>query len=162
VRVDGGGKEQSHACIANIKHGKPLTPDERKHAICEYIKLHVDHSNYLIAGVIGCSEGTIRKHRQQLEADGVIKPQESRLGKDGKERTNPTTTQDYVVEQTQLAPDPFDSWFSERVIQGDTLEILQSDQLRYDLAIVDQLYDIMNGSTMLSSSQQSMAFPRLL
>lgn len=56
------------------------------------------------------------------------------LGADGREYNKPT----YNI----LEADPFDAWFSEHVLEGDALEVLSKDSLKYDLAIVDPPYGI--------------------
>ena len=97
------------ACLANLKHGKPLMPEERKKAICQYIKLNSKLSNVLIAEHVGKSEFTIRHYRQELIDKGELEPELKTLGKDGKEQAATKTG------SINIEVNPFDSWFDERV-----------------------------------------------
>ena len=124
----------AYACTANLKHGKPLTPKEKKRAICEYIKLNVESSNVQIGLDVGVSDVTILNYRRELEAEGKIKPQEKRLGVDGKDYTLPASK--------TLEADPFKEWFESHVICDDVFNVLQDDPLKYDLIIVDPPYGI--------------------
>lgn len=124
----------AYACLANLKHGKPLTSKEKKRAICEYLKLNVRLSNVQICLDVGVSDVTILRYRQELEAKGELTPQEKRLGADNKVRELPTST---LVEV-----DPFDEWFKNHVVCDDLFNILPDDPLQYDLIIVDPPYGI--------------------
>ncbi|GAJ08392.1 unnamed protein product, partial [marine sediment metagenome] len=133
--VKKGSVQDAHAaaCLANLKHGKPLTKDERKKAIQEYIKLKVKISNRLIARDIGVNEITIRRSRRELEAKGEIEPQEKRLGADNRTITTPTATN--VAVGPEPEPDPFAEWFSEHVVCGDAFKVMPTLERKFDLAI---------------------------
>jgi len=125
------------ACLANLRHGKALTKDERKKAIYQYIKLNSKLSNRLIGDSVGKSEHIIRLYRDELIDKGELKAEEKVIGKDGKEQ---------VVQKAgapNVAPDPFDEWFAEHVTMGDIFDILEKDEMKYDLAIVDPPYGIL-------------------
>ena len=128
------------ACLANLKHGKPLSREERKKAIKKYIKLKVKFSNVLIARDIGVDEITIRRARSELEAAGEIEPQEKRLGADNRTITTPTSTN--VEVEPEPEPDPFAEWFSEHVVCGDALKVMSTLERKFDLAIIDPPYGI--------------------
>jgi DNA modification methylase len=126
------------ACLANLKHGQPLTRSEREHAIKEYIVLNVELSDRWIAEETGVNSDTIGRWRRELEAEGRLKPIEKRIGKDGKEYSRVGfPTPEKVI-------DPFDRWFEEHVVHGDLFDVLPSDPLKYDLMIVDPPYGITN------------------
>jgi len=129
----------AYACLANLKHGKPLTRSEREHAVKEYIVLNAELSDRWIAQDTGLHNDTISKWRQELIANGRLKANEKRIGQDGKERTVGKPT----VEKTI---DPFEDWFKSHVIDGDVFDVLPSDPLKYDLMIIDPPYGITNES----------------
>lgn len=129
----------AYACTANLKHGKPLTPKEKKRAICEYIKLNVELSNVQIGVDVGLPESTIRNYRRELETKGEITPQEIRIGINGV----PQKVGDKIGSQT-CEPDPFGEWFNNHIICDDVFNVLPDDPLKYDLIIVDPPYGITN------------------
>jgi len=122
------------ACLANLRHGKPLKPKERRRAICEYVKLNAELSNVQIANQVGVSEITIRRYRQELESAGEIEPQEKRFSADNTIRGLPTST--------SVEVDPFKEWADPRVINDDMFSVLANDNKKYDLIIVDPPYGI--------------------
>jgi len=146
------------ACLANLKHGKPLSRKERKKAIQEYIKLKVKLSNVLIASDIGVSEITIRRNRRELEAEGAIEPQEKRLGADNRTIKIPTSTN--VEVDTEPEPDPFTEWFSEHVVCGDALEEMPTLERKFDLAIIDPPYGITAEDWDLKNKHELLTFTR--
>jgi hypothetical protein len=125
--------------LANLKHGRPLEPKEKKRAIREYIKLNVELSDRMIAEETGSNPVSVGDYRKELEQKGEIKSPEKRLGADNKARS--------TVNNLQLEPiivDPFDDWFDSHVAQGDIFDVLANDPLKYDLIIVDPPYGILN------------------
>jgi len=124
----------AYACLANLKHGKPLTLKEKKRAICGYLKLNVVLSNVQIGLDVGVSDVTILNYRRELEAKGEIQPQETRLGADNKIYELPASK--------TLEADPFDDWFKNHVICDDMFNALPDDPLKYDLMIIDPPYGI--------------------
>ncbi len=78
------------ACLANLKHGKPLTKVERIRAIKLFITIYPEWSNVKLADQLSCHEKTVRDYRTELEESKEILPQTSRIGKDGKTRPLPT------------------------------------------------------------------------
>lgn len=137
----------SFACLANLKHGLPLTRDEKQKAIKDYIKMKAKWSNVKIAEDVGCSDQTIGRYRRQLEADGEIEPQVAREGQDGKmrETTNLDNVEVEMLDETvEDTPDPYDDWFNSRVIVGDTFEVLPTINRKFDLIIADPPYGIID------------------
>lgn len=128
------------ACLANLRHGKALTRDEKKKAIYQYIKLNSKLSNVLIGEHVGKDEKTIRLYRDELIDKGDLKPATVITGKDGREtdisKIGKTTSENSEV-------DSFDEWFAEHVTMGDVLDVLEKDQMKYDLAIIDPPYGIL-------------------
>jgi len=130
------------ACLANLKHGRPLSPSEKKKAIQEYIKLNVELSDRMIAEDTCSIPMTIGRYRKELEDAGIIKSPEKRLGADGKERTTVTFV---TVETPETIPvDPFVEWFNSHIINGDVFDVLPNDSLKYDLIIADPPYGILD------------------
>ena len=127
----------AYACLANLKHGKPLTKDERKKAICEYIKLNVQLSNVKISLDAGTSDDTIRLYRQELESKGEIEPQGKRVGINGVTQSVGDKGGSDFSE-----PNPFDVWFKSHVVCDDIFNVLPHDPLKYDLIIADPPYGI--------------------
>jgi len=129
----------AYACMANLKHGKPLTKEERKRAICEFIKLKAHLSNVQIAKELSVNEITIRRYRKELEAAGELEPITERLGADGKVYS---VVSSEIPASTSVEPDPFEKWFNNHVVCGDMFDVLPKDPLKYDLIIVDPPYGI--------------------
>jgi len=127
----------AYACTANLKHGKPLKKNERKKAICEFIKLNAKFSDGKIAKAIDfvVKADTIRLYRKELEAAGEIEPQEIRVWSDGRVQAIPSSENSEEV-------DPFDEWFKNHVTCDDMFNTLPDDPLKYDLIIVDPPYGI--------------------
>ena len=135
----------AHACIANLRHGKPLENDERQRAIKLYIKLNVNNSNRMLAEAVGCSEATIRRYRSDMEHVGEIEKAEKRVGKDKKVRETTASLDavaDNATSDSELEPDPYEEWIGDHLLQGDTFDILNDMERRFDLAIVDPPYGI--------------------
>lgn len=130
------------ACIANLKHGKQLTSQERQNAIRQYIKLNVGKSNRLIAEDVGCDEKTIRIYRSRMEDDGEIETQKKRVGKDDRVIDKVTAEFSAVEPEPEPEIDPYDEWFDNHVLHGDTFELLQPINRKFDLAIVDPPYGV--------------------
>lgn len=164
VREGSIGDAYAAACLANLQHGKPLTQQERKKAICEYIKLKVKLSNGLISKATGISGVTIGKYRHELEAKGEIEPQDKRIGVDG--RTIKTEISSAIVTPKKLGVeeveeiDPFDEWFNERVICSNALKIMPTIERRFDLAIVDPPYGITTEDWDLTNKHELLTFTR--
>ena len=149
------------ACLANLRHGKPLSRTEKQKAIKEFIKLHPKWSNVKLATKISCSDETIRRYRKELEAIGEIEPQDTRISKDG--QLQPVEINIDDKGSTNVEPsesDLFDSWFYARVIQEDALKILPTLNKRYDLIIVDPPYGITTEDWDLSNRHELLAFTR--
>jgi len=129
------------ACLANLQHGKPLTREERKKAICEYIKLKVKESNVLISRETGVSDTTVGKYRRELETKGEIEPQESRKGADGRtiksDISQKLVTSNFLEVEDIEEIDPFNEWFNEHV------EFLGNDALLFR-NFSPQLYTLWN------------------
>lgn len=126
------------ACLANLRHGKALTREEKKKAICQYIKLNSKLSNRLIGDHVGKSEGTIRLYRDELIDMGELKPEEKVIGKDGKEQlAEKVGAQNY-------APDPFEEWFTEHVTMGDVFDVLEKELLRLETDFLAKLSPILS------------------
>lgn len=153
----------AYACIANLKHGKPLTRDERRNAISEFVKARVKWSDPRIAEEVGVSGETIRRIRKKLEFDGVIKPQETRIGKDERviDITDIGTTTNVEVETEEQKKDrQYEKWFNEHVLTGDALELMPTLKKKYDLAIIDPPYGITDKNWDLTNKLELLAFTR--
>lgn len=154
----------AHACVANLKHGKPLKKSERDHAINELIKTRVTWSNQLIADGAGVHKDTIRLRRQALELKNEIEHQEAREGKDGKtyktgdEISSPDKSEE-ELKQERLERE-FNDWFNSIVIHDDALEIMKGLDKKYDLIIVDPPYGITTESWDLKNKHELLAFTR--
>lgn len=149
------------ACLANLKHGKPLSRDERRKAIKKYIKLKVKLSNVLIANAIGVHETTILRHRRELEAAGEIEPQEKRLSSDGSLYSVQTDEISAIAEiDPEPEPDPFAEWFSEHVVCGDAFKVMPTLERKFDLAIVDPPYGITAEDWDLKNKHELLTFTR--
>ncbi len=146
------------ACLANLRHGKPLSKDERIHAIRSFIKIHPEWSNVTLGDAVGRDESTVRRHRLALEASGEIVPQKKRLGADNRTITIPTSANAEV--DPEPVPDPFEEWLEKHVIQGDALEILPTLNKKYDLIIVDPPYGITTEKWDLTNKHELLAFTR--
>jgi len=64
------------------------------------------------------------------------------------------------VEDTEDAIDPFDAWFNEHVICGDSLEIMPTIERKFDLAIVDPPYGITTEEWDLSDPHELITFTK--
>lgn len=149
------------ACLANLKHGKPLTINERKKAICEFIKLRVEWSNRRIADEVGIHHTTIGRRRKELEAKGEIEPQEKRTGLDDRTRGKPTGAIAPVEEtEEERLEREFNEWFSRHVICGDALEVMPTLERKFDLALVDPPYGITAEDWDLTNKHELLTFTR--
>jgi len=144
----------AYACLANLTHGKPLTKKERKKAICEYIKIHVKLTDVAISKSVGYSDRTINNYRKELERDGKIERQETRIAQDGREIV--TTN----IGKTSKIFDVFDGWFDDHVVCGDVFDVLPKDERKYDLIIVDPPYGITNEEWDKKTKFDLLAFTR--
>lgn len=77
---------QWYALAANLKHGVPLSRDERAEAIRAALRLHPERSDRAIAGHLGCHHTTVAKHRREMESTGYLASSTTRTGLDGKAR----------------------------------------------------------------------------
>lgn len=73
------------ACLANLKHGKPLTEKERIRARKTFIKIYPNWSDRKLANELSCTNTTVARYRKQLLKSKEIKPQGKRIGRDGRE-----------------------------------------------------------------------------
>lgn len=150
------------ACLANLRHGKALTRDERKNAICVYIKLSMNGKgiNYRgIAKETGVSHSTIENYCRELEAHGEIEIHQTvKAGTNGKKL--PLVKNDTKEIQPEQI-DPFEVWFNEHVSMGDALDILPTiGRKKFDLAIVDPPYGITTEKWDLTNKHELVAFTR--
>lgn len=159
--VTRGSVQDAHAaaCLANLKHGKPLTKNERIHAIKSFIKIRVEWSNVKLADEVSCNEITVRRYRVVLEASGEIEPQKTREYTDGRVQALPTSSTN-VEQEPEPVPDPFEKWLDDRVLQGDALEILPRLATKFDLIIVDPPYGITSEKWDLTNKTELLAFTR--
>ncbi len=157
--VTKGSVQDAHAaaCLANLKHGKPLSRDERIHAIESFIKIRVEWSNVKLAEELSCGETTTRRYRKALEASGEIEPQKTREYSDGSIRSIPVGSPNGEPEPES---DPFEEWLEERVLEGDALEILPTITTKFDLIIVDPPYGITTEKWDLTNKTELLAFTR--
>ena len=151
------------ACLANLKHGKPLSQSERQKAIKGYIKIHPEWSNVKLSDEVGCSDVTILRYRRELEAVSEIEPREKVTLKDGRTRdmnTFSTNVEKGQEPEVEPEPDPFDEWYNQNVICGDALEVLPTLNKQYDLAIIDPPYGITTEKWDLMNKHELLAFTR--
>lgn len=152
------------ACIANLQHGKPLTRNERKKAIEQYIKLNVQRTNVDIAKDVGVSEKTVRRYRMELESSGEIEPQEIRITANGiEQKKKPSSAfaddgNQTLFDEPQI--DYYQQWFDTKVLVGDSLEIMPTINRKFDLAIVDPPYGITTEKWDLTNKHELLAFTR--
>jgi ParB-like nuclease domain len=76
------------AVEANIKHGLPLTPKDRKAAAARILRMFPDWSDRRIAATAGLSHHTVGDLRRDLST-GQIAQINRRLGRDGRTRSIP-------------------------------------------------------------------------
>jgi len=144
------------ACLANIKHGKPLTRTERQKAIKEYIKINQEKSDRLIAEEIGISYTSVGKYRTTLLLDGEISTNNKRMGRDGVVQSvgvNNLTPTASLAEQ-------WVEYFNHHVIKDDSFEVLPKLGNKFDLIIVDPPYGITDEPWDLSDKYQLLTFTR--
>lgn len=144
------------ACLANLKHGKPLTRSEQERARKEFLKIHPDWSNVKIAEDVGCSDVTILRYRKELEARGEINPQNARISKDG--QLQPVESNKISEGSTNV--EPFNDWVNQHVLHGDALELLPTLNKQYDLAIIDPPYGITTERWDLKDKYELLDFTR--
>ena len=73
------------AATANVKHGMPLSQEERKKVVKVFLKMHPERTNRWIAEDVGVSVHNVQKIREQLESSGVqIAHLDKLQGRDGK------------------------------------------------------------------------------
>jgi hypothetical protein len=91
VRFFNGTAEEAFvlAVEANIAHGLPLTPKDRKAAAARILQMFPAWSDRLIASTSGLSHHTVAVLRRDLST-GQIAQINKRLGRDGKTRAVPT------------------------------------------------------------------------
>ena len=162
--VTKGSVQDAHAaaCLANLKHGKPLSRDERIHASKSFIKIYPKWSNVKLAYELSCDEKTVRRYRFALEANGDIEPQVARISKDGQiQPVNVNTNSKGSANAEPLSElDIYDIWLDERVLEGDALEILPTLTTKFDLIIVDPPYGITTEKWDLTNKTELLAFTR--
>jgi len=76
---------QEFALLANLKHGKPLSREEKRKVIERFLMLHPERSNSWIAEDLGTTHHTIINIRTELDKGGNLPPLEMLIGRDGKE-----------------------------------------------------------------------------
>jgi hypothetical protein len=81
------GEAKLKCRILNL-HRRHLTRDERRRYIEMMLRENPGRSDRSIAGDAGVSPTTVGTMRQEMEQDGEIEPQESRVGNDGKTYEN--------------------------------------------------------------------------
>lgn len=91
------------AIVGNGKQGFGLTKADRKRAIRLAITRWPDRSNVMLAEAIGCSDMTIKRHRDAISTSTNVEV-EMRVGKDGKSR--PVTQKSKTQKRVETSPDP--------------------------------------------------------
>jgi hypothetical protein len=111
--------------INDLKPYLKMDEDVKEVAIEQFIKLHVGMADRWIAEQVGRNRMTIGRYRKQLEATGEIESQVKRTGSDGKGYSGVTNVTPETDKETIAVPveqpNPYDLWFDDHVIDGDTL-----------------------------------------
>ena len=174
VKIGSVEEALAAACVANIKHGKPLSRQERQNAINQYIKIYWDHSNVWLAMDLGVSDETIRRYREKLVVDESLELPEKILGQDGiwqpfqgstivepETQTVSITYEEFKEKQLVLAIEKWDEDFAEKVMLGDAFEILPTlEDKSFDLILVDPPYGITTEKWDLKNKSDLIGFTR--
>jgi len=75
---------QTDSIVANVKHGKPYTPNELKDAADRLLKIHTTKSNRAIASMLGWNDKAIAKRRRVLIEAQEIQDVQEVEGEDGR------------------------------------------------------------------------------
>jgi len=121
---------------SNLKHGQPLTLNERKEAAKLKLKRHTERSDNWIGEDCGISDKTVRIIREELEASFGIPKLTKLKGKDGKEYPREQEKKE-EAEKPRIEP--------VKIYCGDILEILPK-QGKFDLVIADPPYGVTDWS----------------
>jgi len=122
---------------ANLKHGKPLTLQQRKEAAKLKLRRHTERSDNWIAQDCGISTPTIRTLREELEesTDSTLKilKLDKLLGRDGNWRPRE------MPKQAEPEPEPIETI---KLYRGDMLEVLPDLGQKFDLVLADPPYGV--------------------
>lgn len=118
---------------ANLKHGKPLTLQQRKEAAKLKLKRHTERSNNWIAQDCGISDVTIASIREDLESTSQIGKLNILTGRDGKQRPRKVS----LPEKPE--PEPVETV---KLYHGDMLEVLANLNSKFDLVLADPPYGV--------------------
>ena len=118
---------------SNLKHGKPLTLQERKEAAKLKLIRHTERSNSWIAGDCGITKETVNVVREELESGGEIRPLDKFLGRDEKWYPREMPKAD---EPEPIRIEPV------TLYKGDMIEVLHRLDTKFDLVIADPPYGV--------------------
>lgn len=118
---------------ANLKHGKPLTLQQRKAAVELKLRRHTERSNSWIAEDCGIHKDTVDSIRKELEATAKIAVVQEFKTKDG--RFYPRT----IEQPKPKKPKPEESV---KLYKGDMLEVLPRLGQQFDLIVADPPYGV--------------------
>lgn len=120
---------------ANLRHGKPLTLNERKDAARLKLQLHTERSDRWIAEDCGISHPTVGTIREELESGGKIFQLTELQGRDGKWYPREIPKE----EEDEPEPEPVETV---KLYKGDMLELLPTLDKRFDLVVADPPYGV--------------------
>lgn len=118
---------------ANLKHGVPLTLQQRKEAARLKLRRHTERSNNWIAQDCGISDMTIASIRDELESTSQIRRLTELVGRDGKRRPRE------MPKPEEPEPEPIETV---KLYHGNMLEVLPTLDQKFDLVVADPPYGV--------------------
>lgn len=118
---------------ANLKHGRPLTLNQRKDAAKLKLRRHTERSNRWIAQDCGMTADTVISLRKELEQLSKIDSLDKLQGRDGKWRPRE------MPKKEQVAPEPIQTV---KLYHGDMREVLSRLDQKFDLVLADPPYGV--------------------
>lgn len=119
---------------ANMKHGKPLTLNERRAAVDLKLELHPERANSWIGEDCGMGGVAVEAHRKALEEKGVIETFAMLETRDGK--STPRYTNNGGKEEEPPSTEV-------KLFYGDMLKLLKSGEFpKFDLVVTDPPYGV--------------------
>lgn len=118
---------------ANLKHGKPLTLQQRKAAAELKLRRHTERSNSWIAGDCGIAADTVKTLREGMESMSQIETLAEFTRRDGKKY--PRT----IEQPKEPEPEPVEPV---KLYKGNMLEVLPRLEQKFDLVVADPPYGV--------------------
>lgn len=133
VRAGSYLEAKEYAALANLRHGKPLTRDERRNVVETLLLLHAERIDTWLAADAGCSSHFVGERRRVLEAGGLIDQINSRQRPDG-------SWTEVGERGRRSKPDPW----AGALLAGDAFRRLEEvDNASVDLICTDPPYGIL-------------------